>query len=318
MYTQRDRTHRYEWLRPAELAAEMKQRPLIFVPIAPLEYHGPHIPLGTDPLEAQEVALRAAAKVGGVVMPPTFIGTDIVRTRELLLDLGFEGDEHILGMDFPSSIVKSLYYPEEFVAILVRGLLEGLVQQGYRLIVIVNGHGGVNHVALLNRLAAEFTARGMAHVLNFVAWASPGDVPQRGLEGATYGLPVGHADKIETGRMMVLNPDAVDLSTLPPVGEPLHNIEHAVVDYMTWRGQPTPDHSVRESGDPRIGATVEFGEETFEASATHIAGIAAAALRRMGYSPRPQPELVLTTAHEGPVPESRCNHRLLKGGEYGG
>lgn len=280
------RDRRFEWLRPTEIAEEMKQRPLAYLPLGPLEYHGPHLPLGTDTLEAQEVALRAADKTGGVVLPPFFCGTDVVRSPRTLRDLGFRGDERILGVNFPSSIVDSLYLPEEFVALLVRVLVAALVERGYRLIVIVNGHGGVNHIALLNRLSAEFTARGPARVLPFVAWSSAGDVPQTELEEGTHMLEVGHADTIETARMMALDPEAVDLSALPPLPEPLRNSDWAVVDYLTWRGQPTADYTVRESHDPRVGASVERGEETFEQSALYIAQRVAEALKEMGYSLR--------------------------------
>jgi creatinine amidohydrolase len=280
------RDRRLEWLRPAEIVEEMKARPLIFVPIAPLEYHGPHLPLGTDVLIAQSVALRVADRIGGLVLPPVSYGTDMVRPPGLLRGLGFRGDEYILGMDFPSSLLKGLYLPEEYVALQVRALLTALSEQGFRLIVLINGHGGVNHIALLDRLSAEFTARGPARVLNFIAWASDGDKPQQGLEEGSYGLEVGHADAIEAARIMALNPAAVDLSALPPPGEPLHNTQWAVVDYLTWRGQPTADHTVREKYDPRFGASAEEGEKTFELSASHIAQQVGAALTAMGYSPR--------------------------------
>ena len=277
---------RFEWLRPTEIVDEMRRRPLVYLPLGPLEYHGHHLPLGTDTLEAQEVALRVADKTGGVVLPPFFCGTDAVSSPQLLRDLGLEGDEYIVGMDLPSNVLNSLYFPEEFVAVLVRVLLEALVRQGYRLIVVVNGHGGVNHIALLNRLSAEFTARGPARVLNFVAWSSVGDVPQTELEEGTHVQEVGHADTIETARMMALDPEAVDLSTLPPLPEPLSNVDWAVVDYLTFRGEPTADHTVRESHDPRIGASPERGEETYEQSASYIAQRVTEALQEMGYSPR--------------------------------
>ena len=54
-----EREVRYEMLRPAQLRAEMDRAPLVFLPVAPLEYHGPHLPLGMDPINAAQCALEA-------------------------------------------------------------------------------------------------------------------------------------------------------------------------------------------------------------------------------------------------------------------
>ena len=185
------RDRRFEWLRPTELAEEMKQRPLAYLPVGPLEYHGPHLPLGTDTLEAQEVALRAADKTGGVALPPFFFGTDAVRSPQVLRDLGFSGEDHILGVNFPSNIVDSLYFPEEFVALLVRVLLGALVERGYRLIVIVNGHGG-NETAISNALH-DIQGNIDAKVYNADWWRLVSDIIK---EVATP--PMYHGCEIET------------------------------------------------------------------------------------------------------------------------
>ena len=75
------RDRRIEWLRPAEIIAEMTQRPLVYLPVGPLEWHGPHLPIGTDPLDAQAVARRVAARTGGLVMPTFFCGTERLRRK---------------------------------------------------------------------------------------------------------------------------------------------------------------------------------------------------------------------------------------------
>ena len=60
------RTVRFELLRPGELLEEMKRFSVAYLPVGPLEWHGPHMPFGTDPLDAQAVALGIAEKIGGV------------------------------------------------------------------------------------------------------------------------------------------------------------------------------------------------------------------------------------------------------------
>ena len=54
-------------LRPAQLREEMARSPLVFLPVAPLEYHGPHLPVGMDPLNAGFCAQEACRKRPGQV-----------------------------------------------------------------------------------------------------------------------------------------------------------------------------------------------------------------------------------------------------------
>jgi creatinine amidohydrolase len=266
------RERRFELLRPAEIVAEMRERPLVFLAVGPLEWHGPHLPIGTDPLVAHGVALRVAGSVGGVVLPPIFCGTERERTPALLCDIGFAGDEWIVGMDFPANILKSLYYKEEFLALHLRETLELLGQQGYRLVVIVNGHGAANQVTVVERLAAELTARGPARVIVLPAWHKGERTPD-----------VGHAGIDETSEMMALHPGTVDLATLPSLPEPLYNVRWAIVDAPTFAGHPSPDFTTRE--DPRGGATAERGEAGVRESARAIGEKVAAELRAMGFEP---------------------------------
>src|SRR5579859_4579724 len=220
------RTVRFELLRPAEVIAERTRFPVVYQPIGPLEWHGPHMPFGVDPLHAEEEARRVAARIGGVVMPTLWWGTERERSPETLRDLGFEGHEWIVGMDFPANSMKSMYSPEEIFGMVVRARLDLLVKQQYRLIVIINGHGAQNHLITLGRLAAEFTAESSAKVLLITAFVPNSD------DG------IAHAADIETSLMMTMYPDAVDLSQLPALPTPLRNIEWAIVDGPTFAGRP--------------------------------------------------------------------------------
>ena len=64
----------------------------------------------------------------------------------------------------PKNSMPSLYASEDVFGVTVREYLRLLVIQGYKLIVIVNGHGGENHIRVLERLAKEFTATTDARV----------------------------------------------------------------------------------------------------------------------------------------------------------
>ena len=120
----------FELMKPGEIIEEKKLLPLVFLPVGPLEWHGPHLPLGTDPLIAYEISLRIARDIGGVVLPPFYWGTERERDANTLKNLGFQGNEWVVGMDFPNNSMKSLYIPEDFFALGIRIILEKLVEQG--------------------------------------------------------------------------------------------------------------------------------------------------------------------------------------------
>ncbi len=262
------RTVQVALLRPEELIAERERVPVVYQPIGPLEWHGPHLPLGTDPLHAEAVATRAAAQSGGVVMPTLWWGTERERSPEMLRSIGLDPDGWVVGMDFPANAVESFYSPEDIFGVVVRARLDLLVRHGYQLIVLLNGHGATNHRAVLDRLAAEYSAAGPARVLHLLAFATDAD----------SGYTVGHADALETSLILALHPESVALDALPPLPEPLHNVDWAVVDAPTFEGQPTPDHTVAPPADPRQAASAAWGEDLLRQSVAAIAARVRAAL----------------------------------------
>ncbi len=257
---------RLQWLRPEEVVTERERAPIVYLPIGPLEWHGPHLPLGTDPLQAEHIAIELAKKTGGVVHPTLYFGTERERAPELLRDLGFNGDEWIVGMDFPNNNLRSYYYVEDAFAVMIRFVLEQLAAQHYQLIVIVNGHGATNQINQLQRLVAEFTQRGPAKVLYTFDLDTESDDD------------AGHATITEASAVMALNRERVDLDRLPPPDRPLRNTEYAIVDALTFFGQPTLDHTVRPKADPRR-ASVELGQQHFAATVDRLVQLVWAELK---------------------------------------
>jgi len=68
----------YELMTIGEILEAKRQASLAFAPVSPIEWHGPHLPVGTDGLHAHHVAVRVAREVGGVVLPTLFAGTETV------------------------------------------------------------------------------------------------------------------------------------------------------------------------------------------------------------------------------------------------
>lgn len=66
----------YEELCPAEFQERLQACPVAYLPLGTLEWHGPHLPLGADGIQSQELFMRAARRIGGIVLPKLFLGPD--------------------------------------------------------------------------------------------------------------------------------------------------------------------------------------------------------------------------------------------------
>jgi creatinine amidohydrolase len=253
------RTRQLELLRPEEILEERRRCPVIFLPLAPLEWHGPHLPYGVDPLIASALAARLADRLGGLAHPCLYLGSERERDVDTLKNLGFRGDEWIVGMDFPANSLPSLYLPEEVLGIVIRHQILLLLTMGFRDVVLVNGHGGRNHVACLKRIAAEITAEGRGRI--HYAFTFP--------EGAGTWSRRHHASTDETAVMMHLHPDTVRTAALPPAGSPIRARDFAVVDEEAFSGRSLPDGNLVE--DPRT-TTRSLGEQHLSAAVeAHVA-----------------------------------------------
>ena len=198
---------RYEYLRPAQLLERCKACPLVIVPVGPLEYHGPHLPIGVDAINCTQVAHACCRRLGrGVVLPTMMMGTERERGPEMLEPLGFEPGTYVVGMDFPSRLWNSHYLPEEIFAIRLRAELRILIDQGYRYILIANGHGAQNQLETINRLCIELSNTTPAKLTYRLTLA------KRVLAG---NWAAGHADSIETSIIMHYDRGMVDLGATP-------------------------------------------------------------------------------------------------------
>lgn len=248
---------RMQYMLPHEIQEEFNKLPLIFLPLATLEWHGPHLVLGVDPINAEFVALALAKKIGGVVLPTLYMGTERERSPEELLSLGFNEDSYIVGMDFPSAegLYKSFYFTEELFALTVRGHIELCIEHGYKYIYLVNGHGAVNHIEVLRRLCVEFSNKVEGVKVDFAV-----TFPKKMVEEGA----IAHAGIEETSLMMYFNHKWVDLNHLPPTDKKLKYKEYSIVDGQGFIGNPGEEHAVPDNLDPRIMSTRELGREIFE------------------------------------------------------
>jgi creatinine amidohydrolase len=94
---------------------------------------------------------------------------------------------------------------EESFATYVEGVLEGIVRQGYRLLVVINGHGG--NTCVLRTVASRVSSRSDTAVIVIDWWRDVAQEVRRRL----FKSP-GHAGEDETSAMLYIVPEAVDMS----------------------------------------------------------------------------------------------------------
>ena len=257
------RTVELEHLRPAEVLSELKRCPIAYLPAGPVEWHNPANPLGTDGFIARKTAIEAAQRTGGVVYPTLFVGSDCPRPKWHLEKLGFDNpDQYIVGMDFPNLPMKSYYYPVEVVSILLSATVEMLIDHGYKLIVVLNGHGAATQNTLVDELCLKYSNTSNALVINGMRSNGKKERPMVSEDSDIDHTRVGHANISETSMMLSIVPEDVDLSQLPEdrtIG--LRYQDYGIVDRCVLFGNHSGNGYV--VNDPR-DATQEYGDQLME------------------------------------------------------
>jgi creatinine amidohydrolase len=221
---------RYDELRPHEFRKRLAERPIAYLPLGTLEWHGEHLPLGSDAIQSEGLMRECARRFGGIVMPPIYLGPDRAKPAE--------AGQMLIGMDYaesttpPRQLDGSCYWvPAGFHLLMVDAILAQLKRAGFRA-VFADGHGPSRSswVDNLSERQARFGLK-LFGVTREIArqWKSQMD----------------HAARNETSLMMHYRPDLVDLSQLPSTRS-------------TW-----PQGVAGE--DPR-DATAAYGKECMEKS----------------------------------------------------
>jgi mycofactocin system creatininase family protein len=155
--------------------------PILLVPLGSTEQHGPHLPLATDTIIAEELAGRAVHHTDGLMIGPT-------------ISVSASG-EHA---DFPGTLSIGSAVMTSVIIELVRSA------DWAAGVVLVNGHGG-NHEAVVDAVTT-LTAEGRRVLSWWPSW------PQR-RDGGPADL---HAGRIETSLMLAIDPGLVRLELAAP------------------------------------------------------------------------------------------------------
>jgi len=178
---------RFDELSMTEAKENAETGKVVIIPVGSVEEHGKHLPLCTDSLQPEYIALRVAKITRCLVAPSLSYGV-CNSTR-----------------NFPGTIsirFESLY-------IIMRDILEEFIRNGFVRLLILSGHAGESHMAAL-RLATQE-----------VMWKHEKQNPKRRLrimvcsdydfayelKGKYFSEKDGHAGAIETSRIMAIRPD---------------------------------------------------------------------------------------------------------------
>lgn len=218
----------YERLTPEVLEDRRKRTPIAYLPLGTLEWHGPHLPLGSDHLQSQGFFIKLAQRVGGVVLPPLFLGPDI---REDIDDNEYYGMDTLQkASPQPMRLKGSAYWvPDKLFAKIIDAVLKQVRRAGFR-IVVAHGHGPSNDYIIDNKPELE-----QRHgLIIFTVW--------RGKEerDPPTEFQHDHAAANETSIMMSLHPSLVHMDQLP------ENIQEKPLALI---GDDPRTHASTEHGD---------------------------------------------------------------------
>ena len=189
---------------PSEFAKLAREEKICLVPMGSLERHGEHIPFGCDLVVAETIAERAARIEPCVVFPGYFLG----QVHEA------------------SCFTGTVNLPPAMAVDVLAKVLDGIADNGFEKIVILNGHGGNSHFLeyfAMSQLDAE---------RNYVLYIINGESTMTEEEHKTVDAlwetkPLGHACEWETSLYMACKPGLVRLDLIPdPVSEPLDRFKH--------------------------------------------------------------------------------------------
>jgi len=191
---------------PWQLRDALAKRPVAYVPLGTLEWHGEHLPVGLDALTAHGLCLRAAMIDGGVVLPALHYGTGGGHGAYPWTIMMPQADQIKAQLDFSITKLKAF---------------------GFKQVVLFSGHFPDEQLAMIDRLAAarsDAAFKILATAINRI-------------EGLA--LKPDHAGMFETTLLAAMWPNLVQLDRLP-------SLEDAPLkDADVWeQGRHDPKHPI--------------------------------------------------------------------------
>ena len=175
-------------LNTVQVESLLQREAPLFIPMGTLEPHGRHLPVGTDTFCAEKVAEHLSIAFDGVIAP------------------SFEyGLTNVFLQTSPSS-----FFPIDLYRTFVEHIVKNFYKQGFKTIVIINGHGG-------NQEALKYILRNITReapmaltIINWWIYAS------KFVEEVYNTKPGGHAAVEETAAILFSHPELVTKDNYNP------------------------------------------------------------------------------------------------------
>ncbi len=221
--------HWEELTGPDFLEAIQRSQGTCLLPFGILEKHGPHMPIGSDLLNARYAALHAAEQQYAVVFPEYYFGQISEARHE------------------PGTIA----YSRDLQLALLQATTDEMARNGCKKILIVNGHGGNGS------LLPYFAQSQLDKPHDYVVYHFDQRTPATGGPKKKTSIDA-HAGESETSKMMIVRPDLQhqDRATSES-GADQHrlNLPEGVYTGIWWYAR-FPDHYAGEGS----AATRELGD----------------------------------------------------------
>jgi creatinine amidohydrolase len=219
------------------------------LPVAAVEQHGPHLPLGVDAMIMEGCIARVASRLpkdlDAVFLPMQSVGVSL---------------EH---RDFPGT----LWLSQDTASRLLLDIAESVTRAGVKKLVLMNSHGG--NSALISTVALELRAR-FGLFAATCSWARFG-YPD-GLFSAQEQRHGIHGGEIETSLMLAFRPELVDMGRarnfLPATLDFERDFAWLRADRPAGFGWLTQDLSPSGAMGDASRATADKGEATADYWAT--------------------------------------------------
>jgi creatinine amidohydrolase len=238
----------YTRLTPTDFRKRIGEAPIAYLPLGTLEWHGEHLPLGSDGMQSFSFMKELAREVGGIVLPMLYLGPDMMMVKD---------EQELYGMDYwlsleegkthmtPQQLDGSSYWvPDELFHQIVEHSVKQLARAGFK-IVVAHGHGpSTRHVI---EHWQEWEEKYGVMIYTCWTWNIRGENDREASERSDregLGIMTDHAATNETSLMMYYYPDLVKMEYLPS-------------DTAQW--------PLAVAGrDPRLYASAEQGQKAVE------------------------------------------------------
>jgi creatinine amidohydrolase len=252
-----------------QLEALDRARTVVFVPISPVEEHGPHLPLGTDMYTCRALITALALRLEER-------NPDVATVLAPLVPIGSSTVPYLGSIGSPPRLVRE---------VLLR-MGRAFARDGFRYIVAVSGHMGLSHLLSMEQAARAVSRRYGVHMIAPVAVVWRGALRDAALLEQCAALPEPitgktldillkghHAGALETSLMLHLHPDLVQ-----PEYQHLRRIRPAQL--VRWRGW-TRERWAGYMGAPAL-ARADFGQVFLATVATLGADLVARMVKSTG------------------------------------